>query len=276
MPKIEVFGLDPKRPEQVHELTLPSAWEECSVAQLGIIAAYTSIPIDAEADDATKEVSEAHLRLHLFRELTGMESSIFTNMDPTDLLDVKADEHDVDRVAFLPQVDWCLDAPVFEKSLVDQVTVGEVVFQGPTNRLSKFSLKQWGFCDNLLTNLSATGSTEMLHNLLGALYHVKGTVWSNETIEERAALLSQLDDRTKLAAVMNYRGLRGWLASQYRKCFAGGKADPRGLQGLIVRYAGLKFGDVEQTPLKNVHDVLVHVEQNIEEHERLKDQNPNA
>jgi hypothetical protein len=113
--------------------------------------------------------------------------------------------------------------------------------------------------------LASTGTAEDLDKVLAALYAPAGERWDNTVLEHHASVLHQLDDRTKLAAVLNYRGLRAALAKRYPLCFRGGKADPRGMQGMAVRMAGPKFGTVEQTYDANLHDVLVHVEQLIKD-----------
>lgn len=267
MHTLEVIGR--KRPYR-----FPGAWKECSIAQLGTIAALTSVRPPAEALEEAKQYHEAHLRLRLLHELTGMEDDVFARIATEDLIGIRSDELGIANAAFLPELDWCLQEPMWYESLLPEVTVRRVKYAGPTDRLGRFSLLQWGFCDALLQNLANSGQAKDLHLLLGALYHKQGTTWSNTTIEQRADVLAMLDDRTKLAMVLNYRALRAWLAAKYWRCFKGGKADEHGIQGMIVRMAGPKFGTVEQTRHADLHDVLVHVEQLIEQEELLKQNTP--
>ena len=265
MHSLEVIG-------QAHAYRFPGEWKECSVAQLGTIAALTSVRPPAEARPDVQEYHEAHLRLCLLRQLTGMPDDVFGRIATEDLIGIRSDELGIAHAAFLPELDWCLAEPLWSESMLPTVVVRKATYQGPTDRLGRFSVLQWGFCDALLQNLANTGNAKDLHLLLGALYHKEGTTWSNKTIEQRADVLAQLDDRTKLAMVLNYRALRAWLAAKYWRCFKGGKADAHGVQGMIVRMAGPKFGTVEQTRHADLHDVLIHVEQSIEQDELLKQQ----
>lgn len=269
-----VYGTDAKDPSVGRDYLLPGAWEECTVAHLGIVAALTSVGIAAEADDDTRERAECHLRLCLLHQLTHMADQVYSQIDPSDLLQVVIDDIGAERVALLPQLDWALTEPQFHQSLVPEVVVSKgrkkTTYTGPNDQLARMTVKQWGFCDALLAKLATTGEAQDLHNLLGALYHPEGTAWNNADIEARGAALYDLDDRTKLAAVMNYRGLRNWLAAKYRRAFKGGKTDPHGMQGMVVRLAGTKFGKVDEAYDANLHDVLVHVEQSIADQEPAK------
>jgi hypothetical protein len=268
MHTLTVLGTNPKDPAEGRDYSYPAQWSECTIAQLGLVAALTSVGIDPDADDETRERAMAHVRLRLLHELTCMADAVFAKIEVTDLLSVMADADGAERVALLPSLDWCFAEPLFDESLVPEVVVRGTRYQGPTKRLGRFSLKQWGMCDLLMGQLAKSADPKDLHHLLGALYHQAGTEWNNEGIEARGAELAKLDDRTKLAAVMNYRGLRAWMARKYRAAHRGGKADPHGLQGMVVRLAGPKFGTVQETYSANVHDVLVHVEQSIEEAQR--------
>jgi hypothetical protein len=273
MHTLEVIGeLRGKVPTQY---TFPGGWEECSVAQLGTIAALMSAGLEHARDD---QMAECHMRLALLRELSNMPTEVFERLTPDDLLSLRADELDVQRVAFLPQLDWAVAEPSWGKSLVPFVLLGGQAWQGPTDRLGRMQLLQWGFCDRLLAALATDDAdATTLHNLLGALYHPEGQPWDSDGIEERGRQLAQLSDRTKLAAVLNYRGLRANMASEYPRCFrSNGEADRRGMLGMLVRMAGPKFGTVQQAESANVHTVLVHVEQCMEEEDRQKAQQPNS
>jgi hypothetical protein len=253
------------------QYSFPSKWEECTVAQLGSIAALMSAGLANAKDD---ERSAAHLRLRLLHELTGMSDAEFAELEVSDLLSLQADDLGVDRVALLPQLAWAMEEPRWHESMVPELTVQGVVWKGPEDRLKNFSLKRWGLTDGLLQRFaSAEASEKDLNNLLGCLYHRADEPWNNEDVEERGAHLGEhVADRAKLAMVLNYRGLRSWFAAYYPKCFKGGEADTRGILGMVVRLAGPKFGDVLATENTGIHYVMIHVEQSIEEAERLKAQ----
>jgi hypothetical protein len=266
MHTVELIGNDKKE----RKYTLPSAWDECSVAQLGAIAAITSVTVPMGLDAGQAEQMEAHLRLQLFHHLLGMTDAEFAAIDVGDLLSVKYDDLGVAHVALLPWVDWCLAEPLFHQSLVPHVTVKGVLYEGPRNMLSRWPVAQWIFADANLRMLADTGDAKHLDNLLGCLYAPANAQWHNDDIETYGAALSALDDRTKLAAVLNYRGLRGWLAAKYWRAFKGGKEDPHGPEGMVVRLAGPKFGDVEEVWYKPLSSVMVHVEQSLLEQEETE------
>jgi hypothetical protein len=245
--------------------SFPGAWEECTPQQLGVIAALLSA-----GHDTTEDREQCHLRLRLLHELSGMPDKVFCRIAPEDLLGLRSDELGIDRVALLPELDWALKPPAWERSLVPCLSVNGTRFSGPTDRLAHMTLLQWGFCDQLMQRLGRLACPEALHELLGALYHPTDSTWDHEHIEERAAQLAGVDDPTKLGAVLNYTGLRAWLSARYPRCFKGAQQDPHGIQGMVVRMAGPKFGTVQQTYHANLHDVMVHVEQAIEDAERTE------
>lgn len=269
MHTMEVFGTDARDPRVARTYVYPARWEECTPAQLGTVAALASVPIEHE-DPRQRDMLDAHLRLRLLHELTGMADAVFCRIEPTDLLDVRIDEVGAERIAFLPSLDWCVSEPLFDKSLVPTLEVAGRTWIGPNDRLGRMSLLQWGFADALLTRLSQKPSAEALNTVLAALYHPAGTVWDNNRIETHATELAELEDRVKLAAVVNYRGLRAWLSQKYRRCFRRGESDPHGLNGMVVRLAGIKFGTVDQVRTANLHDVMIHVEQSIRDQEEEK------
>lgn len=251
--------------------TFPGAWGECTVEQLGLIAALMSTGLQQAKED---ELADTHVRIALLQQLSGMDNATFGRIEPGDLLGLRPDNMGVERVALLPQLDWALADPIFEQSIVPELVVDGSKWLGPRDRLANFSLTRWGFCDKLTAVLAKSPSESALNNLLAALYHPENEKWTNEGLVQRGELLAGLPARTKLAAVMNYRGLRAALAQRYPKCFrGGGEEDPRGLQGMVVRLAGVKFGTVPETYQANLHDVLVHVEQQTDDVERAKQNN---
>lgn len=270
MHTVELIGDDKKE----RKYTLPSSWKECSVAQLGSIAVLTSIALATDATDEDRMHAEAHIRMRLFHELTGMSDMEFAQLEPADLITLKYDELGAERAALLPWVDWCMVEPNFHESLVSEVSVKKKRFIGPQNMLTEWTLNQWLFADALLTKLAATGADEDLNNLMGALYRPFDRKWNNKHLEDYAAVLSGLDPRVKLAAVLNYRGLRAWFAAKYRRAFRGGEQDPHGPKGMIVRLAGIKFGSTKKVPGADLHDVMVYVEQCIQEKEEVERNRP--
>lgn len=246
---------------------MPGKWEECTVQQIGAIAAVLS----AAPAYTDEELNAAHIRLRLFHELSGISDADYLRVEPSDLLDLRHDELGAACVALLPQLDWALAAPAWHKSLLPEVTVRKRTFKGPRDGLSGMTLRQWGFCD-LLAERLGSGDPNVLPNLLGALYHDKSKAWDNAEIEERGAQLAHLDARTQLAAIWNYRALREMLVRRFHRCFRGGTKDRHGVQGMVVRLAGEKFGTVDAAWHADLVEVMIHVEQSLEEVDRMKQQ----
>lgn len=272
MHTLTVLGTDPRKPLKGRDWHFPGGWAECDVNQLGRAAALLSVPLPT--DVAKRQNAEMHLRLQLLKHLSGIPEHLFNHptFDTEDLIGVQPDALRIPRAAFLPQLDWALTDPVWDKSLVPELRHGKKRWVGPTDRLANFTVLRWGFCDALLERAIATTKEEDLNNLLAALYTAWDEPWSNKNLEQRGREMARLAPIEKLAAVMNYRGLRGWLVQRYAPCFKGGERDPDGIQGMIVRLAGPKFGSTKKARHADLHDVLVHVRQTILDAEQLESQ----
>jgi hypothetical protein len=279
MHTFEVFGTYKKDLAKPRVYTYPEAYDECTPDQLAMVAAIQTVTNSGDSDE-----EQIGMRLRLLRELAGIPVKYFgpEGVNLEDLVDVRMDDMSVERFAFMPSLDWAFKPPVWQKSVVPEIHVGKSRFQGPTDRLSKFTLLQWIFCDNLLQAFHAGRTEEDLNKFLAALYYddqVEDTEtgalvyrWNSERIDERAQLLSDTDEKLKLAAVMNYQGLRGWVVGKYKRCFRGGDTDPHGPIGMVVRLAGPKFGTTKEVKGANMHEVFVHVDQSIMDAEALENQ----
>jgi hypothetical protein len=223
---------------------LPASWAEIKAADLALIA-----------DALTSGRSDLQVRIFLLRELAGMPKRIFQRINfHSSVL------HGQDG-SFLPQLDWVFSTPAFEISHMPSITLGKASWTGPANMLGNFSVMQLSFADICLGAVAADPTDSAVDNLLGALYHQAGTTWDNSGIEQRGKALSTLPHGQKMAAVLNYRGLRSTLPRLYPLTFSGKQEEHDfGIDGLLEGLAGDKFGTVDEVGAKPLHPVLVHCE----------------
>ena len=253
-------GISVIGPSGTTELQLPESWAELSAVQFAAVAEARTMGADKDA-----------LKVHLFRILTGMPDAMFHRIELSDLLQVCTNDAHEEWAETCPFMNWLLDEPVLEKSMLSEVQHNGVTYQGPKSGLGNFTVLQFSFGDLCLSALKAEPGEKALNNLMGALHHEHGMLWDNDGIEARAEQLSSLPLATKLAAVLNYQGCRATLPLRYPKTFkAAGKDDAFGIDGLIESLAGEKFGEVDRVGSKPLHLALVHCERLIERQEEIE------
>lgn len=245
--------------------TFPGAWQEVTAEQLPKMALLLGVLED-----------DLHTRLLLLRTFTGLPASTFAEPNGVPLEDLfgtvpaKGDKPEHEK--FLPQLDWCFTPPDFTPakpgpatSLLPSVTVNGVLYNGPTDGLDNFTFERFVWVDSLFQRFAEEASEEHLHHWLGAVYQPTHSDWNNEPIEAHAAALKALPHTTKLAAVLNYRGLRAVLAKLYGSVFAHDPMAPPGtslgLFGMFYDVAdGGVFGPVPAVKKTPMHEVLGYVE----------------
>ncbi len=254
---ISLIGAD-----STFELQFAEGWHELTQDQFCAVAEARTMAGDKDA-----------LKVHLLRLLTGMTDAQFHNMRLDDLLELCSDEVHNEWVEACPWLNWLLEEPVLEQSMLPEVKHDGIHYQGPKSGLGNFTVLQLSFADLCLQALNDQPDEKALNNLLGALYHEFGTLWSNESIEERGLVLARLPLATKLGAVLNYQGSRATLPLRYPRTFRAtqGKED-FGIDGLLESLAGDKFGEVDQVGSKPLHLALVHCERMLQREEELKAQ----
>lgn len=274
----------PGRSPQVHEF--PGAWHELRPAHAPALALLVGCLPD-----------EVHTRLLILRTLTGLPASTFAAPHGVPLDDlctvVEAAGGKPLEVRFLPQLDWCFTPPDLwnpqaphlpAKSLLPTVQLEGATWTGPADGLDNFTMLQFVWVDSLFQAFAADATTTNLHHLLGALYQPAHAAWRNEPIEEYGNRLARLPHGQKLAAVLNYRGLRAAVARLYPSVFGAANAreaveTSAGLFGMVYDVAaGAVFGPVQQVERELMHKVLAYVEhtnqRNAQEAARTPD--PNA
>lgn len=251
------------------EFTFPSGWDEVTVDHLLAIArvlSKTSDPIIS--------------RFLLLHELAGVPVHATDNFRADDVFrafperiapDNPLDERTTIRWKPIPQLDWCYTQPVFRKSLFPSFRHDGTGWAGPADRLENFTVSRFAFADSLLAAAAgANGGEQLLDQLLAAIYQPAGRPWSNEAIEPCAGRLASLPAETKLLAVMNYRGLRGFLPSMFPRVFSGSDEPlDSGLFGMIydVSTSGV-FGDIDKTEQQPLLRVLAYLDHQIEKDQR--------
>lgn len=170
----------------------------------------------------------------------------------------------------LPQLDAFFEEPCFTESRMPTVALGRTVWTGPANALENFTLNRFVWCE-VLYKAFATGPGEVaLHTFLAALYQPSYATWSNLPIEEYAARLAKLPTTTKVAAMLNYRGLRTSIARQYpitheRSADDDQSPTSQGMFGMIIEATKTGvFGDKRSAENYPLHEVLAVTEHELE------------
>lgn len=253
----------PGNTPQAHQF--PGAWTELRAEQLPNLALLLAVLED-----------NLETRLHLLRFFTALPASTFAEPNGVPLEDLctytEAKGDEPLQVKFLPQLDWCFTPPDFtpEKpgpamSLLPTVKLDRVVYTGPGDGLDSFDFERFVWVDSLFQRFAEEANEEHLHHWLGAAYQPEGQPWNNEPIEHHGADLKALPHALKLAAVLNYRGLRAALSKLYGSVFAHDPMAPAGttlgLFGMFYDVAdGGVFGPVPAVKKTPMHEVLGYVE----------------
>ena len=239
---------------------LPGSWAELNAEKLAIVAEILASWKDG-----------AYVRMQLFKDLAGVPPKVGRRIS------FQSSVLHGPEGGFLPQLDWVFTTPHFDVSYMPFITLGKSKWIGPGNTLGNFTVLQLSFADICLGAVAADPTDSAVDNLLGALYHQAGTTWDNSGIEQRGKALSTLPHGQKMAAVLNYRGLRSTLPRLYPLTFSGKQEEHDfGIDGLLEGLAGDKFGTVDEVGSKPLHPVLVHCERMRIREREMKAQAPAA
>lgn len=253
--------------------TFPAAWDEITPEQLRIIACVLA---------ATSE--NGVIRPLLLEQLAAIppewmaliEAEDVTFFEPPSRPAYSFEPPTPGKAVLLPQLDWCFQQPVNSKSLLPKFTLEGTEWEGPEDRLFNFTLARFAYCDSILSALASNPDEKLINGLVAALYAPKGYQWENipHEIKEndlRAKRIAALPQETKLAAILNYRALRGHLAKTYWRVFEGGDDEPldAGLFGTIydVCASGI-FGDMDGTEQQPLFRVMGYMQHQLQKDER--------
>ena len=247
--------------------TFPSKWNELSAEQLPKLAMLLSVLTDE--DDA---------RVVILQTLSGMPGSAFAEPNGIPYEDLcmvtEATDSTALKVTFLPQLDWCFQPPDLSpeqpgpaKSLLPSITLpdGTITYAGPGDGLDNFSFDRFVWVDSLFQQLVTEPNDQHMNNWLGAAYQPEGTTWNSIDLEKHAEQLATLPTATKLAALLNYRGLRAACSALYPSVFSSsaeaGPGTSLGLFGMVYDVAdGGVFGAVPLVRQTLMHEVLGYVQ----------------
>lgn len=253
-----------------HTFQLPGGWDELQPDHLQKVAV-----IQATVQDPAAQ------RFLLLEALAGIPPELMARLpDADDLTYQGKDIGGYDVPILLPWLDWAFEEPAYEFSLLPELKVKDLQFRGPDSRLDRWEANQFAYTDLLLRQYGESGKVEDLDRLLGCMYQPHYASWTNEPIEEYAERLATTPLPTKLAAILNYRALRGYVASQYPRVFGGGGGEEPMSQGFFgtlydVAADGV-FGDLRRVERTRLHDVLGYLEHKMEQAERAEANTPEA
>lgn len=277
MHTITIFGEPlPDGTPNRREFQLPGSWEELTTDQLGHIARILTL---------TGE--NAVLRFLLLEQLAGIPPEWMAFVEAADVMFPKTSDSSAPFAAepgpaysILPCLDWCFAPPVSRKSHLPSLTIDGLAWEGPEDRLFNFTLSRFAHVDSLLSALAANQdeahAETLINNLIAALYVPAGYQWTTIPVElkatdARAQCVASIPQNDKLAAILNYRALRGHLAKTYWRVFEGGDEEPfqAGLFGTIydVCASGI-FGDIDNTEKQSLFRVMGYMQHQLEKDER--------
>lgn len=160
------------------------------------------------------------------------------------------------------------------------ITVDGEQWDGPEDRLFNFTLSRFAYADSVLSALANNKDEEqaeiLINNLIASLYVPHGYQWDTVPLEmkandQRAKRVASIPQNDKLAAILNYRALRGNLVKTYWRVFDGGNEEPyqAGLFGTIydVCASGI-FGDIDNTEKQLLFRVMGYMQHKLEQDER--------
>ncbi len=262
------------------EYQYPGAWDEVTAEQLPKLAHVLSITDEP-----------ATIRFFLLQKLAGIPPEHMALVDaPSVTVQQTREVPDgpfgvTEQTAWhlLPSLDWCFAQPVNRNSLLPAFTHHDKTWHGPTDQMANVTLSQFAWADELLNAVHGNPDEALINKFLGALYTPEGSTFSNDAIPANADALADLPAITKLSAILNYRALRGYLSTTFKRVFAGGEDGEKplesGLFGVIYDVtASAVFGDIDKAEARPVMQVLHYMEHQIEkdqrEAERLKAATP--
>lgn len=185
-------------------------------------------------------------------------------------------------IQFAPTLRFLFEQNKLNKWLIQSFRHRFRRYYGPADKLSNLTAYEFFIvCEPLYWKYKATGSISTLNALVATLYRPKrNDIVQNDLrepltdagIAARAKRFASLPVPLQLAIVFNYEGCRNYIAHTHQKAFSnngGGKSNKRG--DITLTLSGDKLGDLEKTRNTNLYTFLLHLENLIEQEEKLKE-----
>jgi len=241
-----------------HTISAPSSWNEVSLSQL---SAWITV-LNANLPESEK----LKLAVPIFYSL----KSAHYKLIPDHYL-----------IQFAPTLRFIFAESALTNWLLPKVRIGLQTFHGPADALSNLTAAEFFmYAEKLYWQYNAKPAADTLNALIAVLYREKRTgVVSNDLrcqltdagVAHRAKLMAKLPEVTRLAILFNYEGCRNFITGTHRKIFSGKGGQSKKRNDVTLALAGGPLGDLEKTRNTNLYDFLLHLEQLIEQEEKLRE-----
>lgn len=245
---------------KTHTYSAPSGWEGVSPFQLKawILAIHANMP----------ENERLRLAVPIFY---GIPAVVYKQVP----------EHYL--IQFAPALRFLFKTPLTNWVMKSIRPNALTEYHAPADALSNLTAHEFfTYCERLYWSYKAKPASDTLNALVAVLYREKrkGLVWNDNRcnltdagIEKRVKHIAKMPLHTKLAILFNYEGCRNYVTTLHSKAFSGkgGQSKKRG--DVTLSIAGGKLGDLQQTRQSNLYDFLLHLEELIEQEEKLNANN---
>lgn len=159
-----------------------------------------------------------------------------------------------------------LKEPNSRISLLPEVKLKTQTFISPGNQFLNFILDEFVICDILYHQALKTRRPDIINAFCAVCYKPKGKSFAHYEKEKEnwEKNMLKVDSETKYAMLLNYMCTRNFISDKFRYVFNGKggsavKAD-NGWRKTVVSLAGPKFGDPQSVRRSELHDILVHID----------------
>lgn len=172
-------------------------------------------------------------------------------------------------------------------SIKQKLGVKKIKLYGPANRLANLLIKELRYTELYYNAYIKTNDVNYLNQLIATLYRPKASgildtdvriPVAEHDINQRAKVVASLPKKKKHAILINYESCRYFIFQKFPLVFPKQKSD--GLAGpsksifdynsIILSVAGGKFGTMKETENTKVYDFFTHLEEHLEQSEKLK------
>ena len=155
--------------------------------------------------------------------LTGIGKNLLKKLTPVHLLRLS------EQVEFIGKA-----GNVHSEFIINQIA-GYVC---PKPKLNSLTFGQFIFADSHYNDWQSGKRSKALNNLIASLYLLPGEKFDNETIPERAAIISSTDPDIRRAIAFNYGLILKWIAGCYPLLFNSSEEDVVGANDIRPKQSG--------------------------------------
>lgn len=242
--------------------TAPSEWNELSKKQLFMWSGIVRQKITV--DFALKSAVLLFYKIKI---------SLFNKMN------------EAQQVQLKQTLDFLASGNELTKNVIGSFRLFFTRYYGPANRLSNITVLEYRRTEIYYQLYQRTGEGRFLNLLCATLFRPKGKGKADEDvrnpileigINRRARLFKWLHPNLRHSILLFYEGCRNYIHSSHKAIFkttAERKQNKKNLfdfEEIIIAVSGEKFGSFKETGETNLYRFFKHLENRMEEAERLK------